>query len=138
MSQKTEMNIIKDIINLECGDNVKAIIAEKPGWLLLKTSDKMKTIGCIRLNKNSFVTLYIDTKENIMLENELPKSLDSFKDSSIDIKSRQTGNFVQNKIKLFSENQIDLVVQALKLVFDEKVVKTGKRIRNSSNSQSIA
>lgn len=124
---KQDLNLIKDIIELENGKNVKAVIAEKPGWLLLKTIEKMKTVGCIRLNKNSFITLYLDTKEGMLLSEEFLK-LESFKD--VDIKSRPTGNFVQNKIKLVTENQIDLVVEAINYVFNNNIVKIGKRVRH--------
>jgi hypothetical protein len=134
--QKTELNLIKEIVETECNENVKVVVAEKPGWLLLKTVERMKTIGCIRLNKNSFITLYIDTKEGILLEDEL-KKLTSFK--NVDIKSRPTGNFVQNKFKLFTEDQIDLVIEAVNYVFEKDIVKTGKRVRNvSAESRSIA
>lgn len=126
-NNKHDLNMIKDIIELENGIYVKAVIAEKPGWLLLKTIEKMKTVGCIRLNKNSFITLYLDTKEGILLSEELLK-LESFKD--VDIKSRPTGNFVQNKIKLVTENQIDLVVEAINHVFSNEIVKIEKRVRH--------
>lgn len=135
MEMKQELLTIKELIELDSGHNVKAVIAEKPGWLLLKTIERMKTIGCIRLNKNSFITLYIDTKEGILLEEEL-KKIPEFK--NVDIKSRPTGNFVQNKIKLFSENQFDLAIKAINHVFDKDIVKVGKRIRNTMNTRSIA
>jgi hypothetical protein len=136
MGQKQELNLIKEIVEVECEDKVKVIVAEKPGWLLLKTTERMKTVGCIRLNKNSFITLYIDTKEGFLLEDELRK-LPNFK--NVDIKSRPTGNFVQNKFKFFSEDQIDLVIEAVNYVFEKDIVKTGKRVRNVvAESKSIA
>lgn len=139
MNQKETLNLIKEIVEVECSSYIKVIVAEKPGWLLLKTTERMKTVGCIRVNKNSFITLYLDTKEGVLLEDELMK-LESFnKNKSVDIKSRQTGNFVQNKIKLFTEDQIDLVIDAINQVFEEDTVKTGKRIRvSATNSKSIA
>lgn len=132
---KQDLNIIKELIEMECGDKVKAVIAEKPGWLLLKTADRMKTIGCIRLNKNSFITLYIDTKEDFLLQ-QILNNLNSFQ--NVDIKSRPTGNFVQNKFKLVSENQIDLVIEAINYVFDNDIVKTGKRVRHTASECGVA
>jgi hypothetical protein len=135
MTSKQDLNLIKELVELEIGNKVKANIAEKPGWLLLKTLDKMKTFGCVRLNKNSFVTLYIDTKEDILLSKELLK-LKSF--NNVDIKSRQTGNFVQNKIKLVNESQVDLIMEALNYVFNQDIVKTEKRIRHISAESIVA
>jgi hypothetical protein len=125
-----ELMIIKDIVEMETSEYVKVTVAEKPNWLLIKTVERLKTIGCIRLNKNSFITLYIDTKEGVLLEKELLK-IEGF--TGVDIKSRPTGNFTQNKIKLFSETQIDLVTKAINYVFEKDIVKLGKRVRNKVN-----
>lgn len=128
-----ELSIIKEIIEMECGDKVKLYYAEKPGWLLIKTAERNKGIGAIRLNKNSFITLYIDTKEGYLLENEI-KNIQSFKSKVIDIQSKPTGNFVQNKIKLYNEDTIDFVIEVINKVFDEDMAHTGKRIRSRSNA----
>lgn len=127
-----ELSIIKEIIEIECGDKVKLYYAEKPGWLLIKTAERNKGIGAIRLNKNSFITLYIDTKEGYLLENEI-KNIQSFESKVIDIQSKPTGNFVQNKIKLYNEDAIDFVIEVINKVFEEDMVHTGKRIRSQSS-----
>lgn len=128
-----ELSIIKEIIEMECGDKVKLYYAEKPGWLLIKTTERNKGIGAVRLNKNSFITLYIDTKEGYLLENEI-KNIQSFESKVIDIQSKPTGNFVQNKIKLYNEDTIDFVIEVINKVFDEDMVHTGKRIRSQSST----
>jgi hypothetical protein len=127
------LSIIKEIIEMECGDKVKLYYAEKPGWLLIKTAERNKGIGAIRLNKNSFITLYIDTKEGYLLENEL-KNLESFESKVIDVQSKPTGNFVQNKIKLYNEDTIDFVIEVINKVFNEDMVHIGKRIRSQSSA----
>lgn len=121
-----ELSIIKEIIEMECGDKVKLYYAEKPGWLLIKTTERNKGIGAVRLNKNSFITLYIDTKEGYLLENEI-KNIQSFESKVIDIQSKPTGNFVQNKIKLYNEDTIDFVIEVINKVFDEDMVHTGEK-----------
>ncbi|HLO11529.1 MAG TPA: hypothetical protein VK190_04670 [Pseudoneobacillus sp.] len=131
---KSELSILKEIIEMECGDKVRVVYAEKPGWLLLKTVDKQKGIGAIRLNKNSFITLYLDTKEGIKLEDHL-KTLPTYEAKVANIQSKQTGNFVQNKIKLFNEDLLDFVTEVINKVFNEDMIQTGKRIR--TNSQSV-
>lgn len=128
-----ELSIIKEIIEMECGDKVKLYYAENPGWLLIKTTERNKGIGAVRLNKNSFITLYIDTKEGYLLENEI-KNIQSFESKVIDIQSKPTGNFVQNKIKLYNEDTIDFVIEVINKVFDEDMVHTGKRIRSQSST----
>lgn len=128
-----ELSIIKEIIEIECWDKVKLYYAEKPGWLLIKTAERNKGIGAIRLNKNSFITLYIDTKEGYLLENEI-KNVESFESKVIDIQSKPTGNFVQNKIKLYNEDSIDFVIEVINKVFNEDMVHTGKRIRSQSSA----
>jgi hypothetical protein len=127
-NNKAELGILKEIIEMECGDKVRVQFAEKPGWLLLKTAERQKGIGAIRMNKNSFITLYIDTKQDVMLEESL-KTLPSYENKVASIQSKISGNFVQNKIKLYNENLIDFVIEVLNKVFDEDMVYTGKRIR---------
>lgn len=131
-----ELSIIKEIIEIECRDKVKLYYAEKPGWLLIKTAERNKGIGAIRLNKNSFITLYIDTKEGYLLENEI-KNVESFESKVIDIQSKPTGNFVQNKIKLYNEDTIDFVIEVINKVFNEDMVHTGKRIRSQSSTSVV-
>lgn len=132
-NQVTDLTIIKEIIEETCGELVKLNYAEKPGWLLMKTAEKNKGVGAIRLNKNSFITLYVDTKEDYILENKMSE-LETFKGTIIDIQSKPTGNFVQNKIKLFSEDAIEFVVEVIVKVFNEQGVYTGKRIRQTKDS----
>lgn len=131
---KQDLNTIKEIIENECGKNVRLQYAAKPGWLLIKTAEKNKGVGAIRLNKNSFITLYIDTKEGYLLEDKI-KSLDEY-DNVIDIQSKTTGNFVQNKIKLFNENVIDFAVKVINKVFEDNGVQTGRRVRSGKKSKS--
>lgn len=132
-NQVTDLTIIKEIIEETCGELVKLNYAEKPGWLLMKTAEKNKGVGAIRLNKNSFITLYVDTKEDYILEDKMSE-LETFKGTIIDIQSKPTGNFVQNKIKLFSEDAIEFVVEVIVKVFNEEGVYTGKRIRQTKDS----
>lgn len=132
-NQVTDLTIIKEIIEETCGELVKLNYAEKPGWLLMKTAEKNKGVGAIRLNKNSFITLYVDTKEDYILEDKMSE-LETFKGTIIDIQSKPTGNFVQNKIKLFSEDAIEFVVEVIVKVFNEQGVYTGKRIRQTKDS----
>lgn len=134
---KEELNLIKEIIESECGDKIKLIFAEKPGWLLMKTAERNKGIGAIRLNKKSFLTLYIDTKEEYLLADKIHE-LDSFKGRDIDVVSKKTGNFVQNKIKLLNENAIDFVIDVINKCFDENAVQIGKRIRSQTTAVSVA
>lgn len=123
----SELQVIKEIVELESNEYIKVVVAEKPNWLLIKTGERLKTVGCIRLNKNSFITLYLDTKEGLLLEDILPK-LGGF--AGVDIKSRPTGNFTQNKIKLYSENQVDLISKIINYSFKNDIVKLGKRVRH--------
>lgn len=135
MSKNTQdLNLIKEIIEMECGDKVKLNFAEKPGWLLMKTAERNKGIGAIRLNKNSFITLYLDTKENYMLDTKL-KELATFEQKVMDVQSKLTGNFVQNKIKLYNEDTIDFVIEVINKTFEESGVHTEKRIRQSRASK---
>lgn len=134
-NQKAELEIIKEIVEMECGEKVKVTYAEKPGWLLLKTIQRLKTVGCIRLNKNSFITLYLDTRDGIQLEKELPETIQKFK--KVDIKSRQTGNFTQNKFKFMTDTDIDLLTEAINFVFNKDIVMVNKRIRHMA-SDSLA
>jgi hypothetical protein len=137
MAVQTDLSIIKEIIEMTCEEKVKLIFAEKPGWLLMKTADKNKGIGAIRLNKNSFITLYVDTNEGYLLEDKITE-LETFKGKIIDINSKVTGNFVQNKIKLYSEDAIEFAIELINKVFNEGAVFTGKRIRVSKTETSVA
>lgn len=137
MDIKAELNIIKDIIEMECGDKVKLNFAEKEGWLLIKTAEKNKGIGAIRLNKKSFITLYLDTKEGYLLDGKI-QNLKTYENKVIDINSKITGNFVQNKIKLFNENAIDFVIDVINMSFEENGIQTGKRIRQMASEASVA
>lgn len=128
VNKKAELGILKEIIEMECGDKVKVVYAEKDGWLLLKTAEKQKGIGAIRMNKNSFITLYIDTKEDRPLEDML-KTLPSFESKVANIQSKNSGNFIQNKIKLYNEDLLDFVIEVINKVFEDDMVYTGKRIR---------
>jgi hypothetical protein len=132
-----DLNLIKEIIEMECGEKVKLNFAEKPGWLLMKTAERNKGVGAIRLNKNSFITLYLDTKEGYMLDEKL-KEFTTFETKVIDVQSKVTGNFVQNKIKLYNEDTIDFVTQVINKVFEDEGVHTGKRIRQSKSSANVA
>lgn len=128
-----DLAIVKEIIEAICGDKVVLQYAAKPGWLLMKTAERLKGVGAIRLNKNSFITLYIDTKEGYLLADQL-KTLDRFEAKVMDIQSKLTGNFVQNKIKLYNEDTIDFVTEVINKVFEDNGVYTGKRIRSANNT----
>lgn len=135
--KKAELSILKEIIEMECGEKVKVAFAEKPGWLLLKTAEHKRGFGAIRMNKNSFITLYIDTKIGFNLDEKL-KDLASFENKVANIQSKENENFVQNKIKLFNEDLLDFVIEVLNKVFDEDMVQTGKRIRQTSTDSTAA
>jgi hypothetical protein len=128
--KKAELAILKEIIEMECGNRVKISYADKEGWLLLKTADRLKGIGAIRMNKNSFITLYIDTKEGVKLEEEL-KSLPTYESKVAQIQSKPSGNFTQNKIKIHNEDLLDFVTEVINKVFEDNLVHTEKRIRQS-------
>lgn len=107
-------------------ESINVLIADKPDWLILKTKTDNKTFGCIRFNKNSFMTLYIDTKPTVKLATL--KEAKGFE--HIGITSRQTGNFIQNKFNIPSETDMKLVVIILKLVIENRYIKTGEKIRS--------
>lgn len=123
---KETIYTIKEQLDKEFSDSIITVVAEKTGWLLLKDRITAKTFGCIRSNKLSFITLYIDTKEDVVLENLSQSPYFS----SIDIKTRNTGNFNQNKFKFKTEDQMLLVSAILKLVTESKYIKTDNKIRS--------
>jgi hypothetical protein len=116
---------VKEIVEREC-EGLRVTYAAKTGWLLLKTKDKNKGIGAIRINKKSFITLYVDTKKNYFLK-DCTKITDP---NTIDIQSRLSGNFVQNKIRVIDENFIYLITEILNDLIENDKLQLDTRIRN--------
>lgn len=117
---------VKLLLSEKFQEDITVNIADKPGWLILKQKRNGKTFGCIRLNKRSFITLYIDTKESINLS--VLNQTEVFK--NIDIQSRTTGNFTQNKFKFKKESEMPLVISIIRLVLESGYIKTGEKIRS--------
>lgn len=129
---REEINIVKTFIEEECGDNnVKVVYAEKNEWLLLKTADRNKTFGAVRFNKNSFASLYLDTKANYNMF-EILRGNNEYKDMQADIQSRLLGNFIQNKIKFYNEDQIMYLIRLINKVMNEDSIHIDKKVRNKN------
>lgn len=131
---KKEINLVKTLIEEGTKDkNVKVVYAEKQEWLLLKTMDRSKTFGAIRFNKNSFVTMYLDTKEGYKMSDML-ENTEEFKNRLADVQSREIGNFVQNKIKIYTEDASHLINQLIIQVMEDDSIHITKKIRNKTTA----
>lgn len=122
----SELYLMKNIIEKSIGDIVIVVTAEKPDWLILKDKKLEKTFGCIRLNKRSFATLYIDSKDKYNLSEKF--NIPQFKD--VDIKSRLTGNFYQNKFNFHRSKDIKLIIAAIYLSLTNNYAKVEDKIRS--------
>ena len=129
MTVKSEINMVKQLIEDKCTNNVKVVYSEKNEWLLLKTADRNKTFGAVRFNRNSFATLYLDTKEDYNMY-ELLRENEEYKDMQADVQSRVLGNFIQNKIKLFNERQVDYLLKLINMVMEDNSIHITKKIRS--------
>lgn len=133
MTIREEINIVKTFIEEECTNNVKVVYAEKNEWLLLKTADRNKTFGAVRFNKNSFASLYLDTKENYNMF-EILRNNEEYKNMQADIQSRTLGNFVQNKIKFYNEDQIIFLLKLINKVMEEDAIHITKKVRTKNKN----
>lgn len=129
MPIKRELNELRELIERRSADkNVKVVYAEKQEWLLLKTADRGKTFGAIRFNKNSYVTLYLDTKEFYNMSVLI--HLDSmYQGMQADIQSSLKGNFIQNKFKFYNEEQKDYIPTLINKVVSEDGIHVTKKVR---------
>lgn len=131
---KKEINLVKTLIEEGTKDkNVKVVYAEKQEWLLLKTMDRSKTFGAIRFNKNSFVTIYLDTKEGYKMSDML-ENTEEFQNRLADVQSREIGNFVQNKIKVYTEDASYLINKLILQVMEDDSIHITKKIRNGKTT----
>lgn len=129
MAIRKEINEVKNLIEEKCVNNVKVVYSEKNEWLLLKTLDRNKTFGAVRFNKNSFATLYLDTKDYYNMF-EITKNEDTYKNMQAEVQSRELGNFIQNKFKFYNEGQIDYLLGLINRVMIEDAIHITKKIRN--------
>jgi hypothetical protein len=133
MAIREEINIVKQFIEEECKNNVKVVYSEKNEWLLLKTADRNKTFGAVRFNKNSFASLYLDTKDNYNMLDLLRKD-EEYKNMQADIQSRVLGNFIQNKIKFYNEDQIIYLLKLINKVMEDDSIHITKKVRSKKNN----
>lgn len=134
MEQTKKLELIRTTINEDCKDYVSAYYAGKNDWLLIKTADRNKGIGAIRVNKNSFITFYLDTKKDYDLSAVLEEINFTHQNVMFDLSSKESGNFIKNKIKLYDEQDLNFVIAILKKVFKDGGAQTERRIRYQENS----
>jgi len=76
---------LSEVIEQKC-DIITKKSVNRP-WLYLKESSTLKTIGGVRINKNTIGTFYLDTKVNYVLS-----------ETMVGVVSKVNENYVSNKI----------------------------------------
>ncbi|MED4261932.1 hypothetical protein [Priestia aryabhattai] len=85
-------------------------------WLYIKCADTLKTIGGVRLNKNSIGTFYIDTNPGIFLN-----------ESSMGIISKELKNYISNRIIVNDLQSLERVCDLITELMESGAVYKGKR-----------
>ncbi|PEN61594.1 hypothetical protein [Bacillus wiedmannii] len=106
--------MLAKVLEQKC-DIVTKKSANRP-WLYLKDSDTLKTIGGVRLNKNSIGTFYIDTN--------LKHSLS---DTMFGVVSKETKNFISNRIIVNDLQSLDKICNLIIELMEAGKLYTGKR-----------
>lgn len=127
---KKKVNDIKEAIDIACIFNVRVVYAGKPEWLLLKTASRGRTFGCIRANKLSFASLYLDLKESYDL---LEKTKDDPRFSTLSriTTKKAKMNYFEYKIKLNTEKDFMTAVSLIEKVINDNAVKVENKLRGS-------
>ena len=105
---------LSEFLELKCNIITKKS-ANRP-WLYLKDSDTLKTLGGIRLNKNSIGTFYIDTN----LKNPLNEEI-------FGVVSKKNKNFISNRIIVNDLNTLVRICDLINNLIKEGKIYTGKR-----------
>jgi hypothetical protein len=105
---------LSEFLELKCNIVTKKSV-NRP-WLYLKDSDTLKTLGGVRLNKNSIGTFYIDTN----LKNPLNEEI-------FGIVSKENKNFISNRIIVNDLNTLDRVCDLINSLIEEGKIYTGTR-----------
>jgi hypothetical protein len=85
-------------------------------WLYMKDSETLKTLGGVRLNKNSIGTFYIDTKIGHPLNEEL-----------IGFVSKENKNYITNRIIVNDLPTLERVCDIINNLIETGAVYLGKR-----------
>lgn len=113
-------NIKEDYKNLTTFIEQKCEIVTKKSpnrpWLYIKKSDTLKTIGGIRLNKNSIGTFYIDTNPGTVLN-----------DTMLGVLSKESKNFISNRIVVNELQSLEKVCDLLNELMEQGALYTGTR-----------
>lgn len=83
-------------------------------WLYIKDADTLKTLGGVRLNKNSIGTFYIDTR--------LGHPIDL-----IGVVSKETKNFISNRIIVNDLHTLEKVCEIIQELIDSGKIYNGTR-----------
>lgn len=127
---KKKVNDIKEALDIACIFNVRVVYAGKPEWLLLKTASRGKTFGCIRANKLSFASLYLDLKESYDLL-EKTKDNPKFSDLPNIAKRKSKINFAQYVIRLNTEKDFMTAISLIEKVINDNAVKIENKLWGS-------
>lgn len=133
--KKKQINFIKGLLEEHFKEDVKVVYSEKNEWLILKTRQTNKTFGAVRFNKNTFASLYLDTKLNYNMKEKISEDK-KYNNSIIDIQSRILGNFIQNKIKFFNIDQTNIFLNIINKLLQEDGMFTSKKVRNKNKTDS--
>ncbi|PHE70525.1 hypothetical protein [Bacillus wiedmannii] len=106
--------MLSKVLEQKC-DIVTKKSANRP-WLYLKDSDTLKTIGGVRLNKNSIGTFYIDTN----LKHSLSETM-------FGVVSKETKNFISNRIIVNDLQSLDKICNLINELMEAGKLYTGKR-----------
>ncbi|UDY80730.1 hypothetical protein [Geobacillus phage GR1] len=105
---------LSEFLEMKC--NIVTKKSPNRPWIYLKDSDTLKTLGGVRLNKNSIGTFYIDTT----LRNPLNEEI-------FGIVSKENKNFISNRIIVNDLNTLDRVCDLINSLIEEGKIYTGTR-----------
>lgn len=106
--------VLAEFLELKC--NLATKKSPNRPWLYLKSADTLKTIGGIRLNKNSIGTFYIDTNISHPLSDVL-----------FGVVSKESKNFVSNRIIVNDLKTLEKVCDLINELMADGRVYTGTR-----------
>lgn len=105
---------LAEFIEIKC--NLATRKSPNRPWIYLKDSATLKTVGGVRLNKNSIGTFYIDTNQGCSLN-----------ETSFGIVSKEVKNFISNRIVVNDLQSLDRVCDLINSLKEEGKLYTGTR-----------
>jgi hypothetical protein len=109
-----DYKVLAEFLEQKC--NIVTKKSPNRPWLYIKDRDTLRTLGGVRLNKNSIGTFYIDTKLKYPLNETL-----------IGVVSKECKNFISNRIIVNDLQTLEKVCEIINELMESGKIYNGKR-----------